>query len=155
MELKILWPGKTQNPSLRQLQAEYLAKILRLGRCRVIETREARGIGEKNSDRILSIESAGMEKHLEGDHLVCLTDQGKMMTSKKFAGFLEETTLNHPYPITFAVGGFLGLADNLLKRAGTRLSLSRMTFSHELTRIVLLEQIYRALSILKGLHYAK
>jgi len=155
MDLKILWPGKTRDPALRTLQSEYLDKIARLGKCRVIETREARGVSEKDPGRILDIEAAGLEKHLQGEHLVCLTDRGDMMTSRQFAGFLEKTSLGQPYPITFAVGGFLGLADRLLKRAGTRMSLSKMTFSHELTRIVLLEQIYRALSILKGLHYAK
>jgi 23S rRNA (pseudouridine1915-N3)-methyltransferase len=63
--------------------------------------------------------------------------------------------MSRPYPIAFVVGGFLGLADSLVERAQARLSLSEMTFSHEMTRIMLLEQIYRALSIIKGLQYAK
>ncbi|HHF52618.1 MAG TPA: 23S rRNA (pseudouridine(1915)-N(3))-methyltransferase RlmH, partial [Candidatus Aminicenantes bacterium] len=62
---------------------------------------------------------------------------------------------NYPYPISFVVGGFLGLGSEILDRADFVLSLSSMTFSHELARIVLLEQIYRSLTIINGKNYAK
>ena len=77
------------------------------------------------------------------------------MNSKQFARFLRKTSMNYPHSITFIFGGFVGLADRIIKRADILLSLSQMTFSHELTRVVLLEQIYRSLSMIKGMKYAK
>ncbi|MGB2906299.1 MAG: 23S rRNA (pseudouridine(1915)-N(3))-methyltransferase RlmH [Candidatus Aminicenantaceae bacterium] len=155
MQLKVLWPGKTRNGTLRELQAHYLKRINSLERCHLFETREAKGIPESQEAKIREIEASGLEKHLKDDYIVCLFDKGREMDSGQFAVFLNKTAMNQPHAISFVVGGFLGLADRLLHKADVRLSLSRMTFSHELTRIVLLEQIYRALTIIKGLNYAK
>ena len=155
MQLKVLWPGKMRSEPLRELQAHYLKRINALERCQIFETREARGIPESQEAKIKNIEAAGLEKHLKDDHVVCLSDRGREMDSGQFAVFLERTSMDQPYAISFVVGGFLGLDDGILNSAQTRMSLSKMTFSHELTRVVLLEQIYRALTILKGHNYAK
>jgi len=155
MRLKVMWPGKTRNAHLKQMQDFYLDRINSLERCELFETREAKGIPESQEDRIKDIETSGLEKHLKDDYIVCLLDRGREMDSRQFAVFLYETAANHPHAISFVVGGYLGLADRLLSRAQTLLSLSRMTFSHELARVVLLEQIYRALTIMKGRPYAK
>ena len=77
------------------------------------------------------------------------------MTSREFSSFLRGRAADAGKPLAFVVGGFLGLADRILERADLRLSLSRMTFSHELSRVILLEQVYRALTIIRGRHYAK
>jgi 23S rRNA (pseudouridine1915-N3)-methyltransferase len=77
------------------------------------------------------------------------------MTSAELAAFLEKVSRESSRTITFVVGGFLGLAERVLRSASRRLSLSRMTMSHELCRVVLLEQVYRSLTIMKGKHYAK
>jgi len=155
MKLKILWPGKTQNPDLRNLQQAYLTKIQRLETCELFETREAKGIPEKNLDKIQNIEASGLEKFIKDDYIICLDEKGTIMDSKKFARHMEHLSLNYPHEITFIVGGFLGISERLLKRSDLLLSLSKMTFSHELTRVVLLEQIYRSLSMIKGRKYAK
>ncbi len=155
MQLKILWPGKTRNRSLKELQDLYLKKINKLESCEVIETKEARGLPERAENKILTKEAQGLEKHLKDDYIVCLFDKGKEMNSREFAYFLEEKGSNSTRPITFIAGGFLGLADEILKKAHFLLSLSKMTLSHELTRVVLLEQIYRALAIKHGRQYAK
>ena len=155
VKLKIIWPGKTQNINILNLQSYYLNKIIQMDKCEIIETKTAKGISEKFPDKIKAIEASGLEKHLKDNYIICLLDKGKEMNSDQFAIFLQKTALNFPHGITFMVGGFLGLADSLLKKADLALSLSRMTFSHELTRIVLLEQIYRSLSLIKGRHYAK
>lgn len=155
MKLKIMWPGKTRNKDLKNLQEAYLKKIKKLGRCDLIETKEARGLVEKDSKKIKEIEACGLEKHIKDDYIICLFDRGTEMNSEEFACFLEETGLNASRCITFVVGGFIGLAERILKRADFLLSLSKMTFSHELTRVILLEQIYRSLTIMKGRQYAK
>ena len=155
MRLKILWPGKTRNTFLRELQNDYLKRINRLERCELIETKEARGVTERSEKKILSYEADGLEKHIKDDYIICLFDKGKEMNSEEFAHFLEEKGSCSTHGITFIVGGFLGLANGILDRANFLLSLSKMTFSHELTRIVLLEQIYRSLTITHGRQYAK
>lgn len=155
MRLKFLWPGKTKSPELRGLQGFYEARIRPLAAIEVIETREARGLEEKHAGKIKDLEARGMERHLEGAYVICLDDRGKEMTSDEFAGFFRSRERDSGKPLAFVVGGFLGLAERLAERADMTLSLSRMTFSHELARVLLLEQVYRALTVLGGRHYAK
>jgi 23S rRNA (pseudouridine1915-N3)-methyltransferase len=155
MRLKFLWPGRTKSPELRTLQDLFVGRIQSLSACRIVETREARGIDERFAGKIKDLEAQGLERRLEGAYVICLGDKGKEMTSRDFARFLRGREEEAGRPLAFVVGGFLGLADRLVERADLNLSLSRMTFSHELSRVVLLEQVYRALSINRGRHYAK
>lgn len=155
MRLKFLWPGKTKSPELRGLQGFYEARIRPLAAIEVIETRAARGLEEKHAGKIKDLEARGMERHLEGAYVICLDDRGREMTSGEFARFLRSRERDSGKPLAFVVGGFLGLAERLAERADMTLSLSRMTFSHELARVLLLEQVYRALTVLGGRHYAK
>ena len=155
MRLKFLWPGRTKSPELRGLLGFYEARIRPFASCEIVETRQARGIDESQAGRIKDLEAASFGKHLDGAYLICLDDRGKEMTSDEFARFLRARERESGRPAVFVVGGFLGLADAVLERADMRLSLSRMTFSHELARVLLLEQVYRALTIIGGRHYAK
>jgi 23S rRNA (pseudouridine1915-N3)-methyltransferase len=155
MKLKVIWPGKTRNRALDELQDFYLNKINRLESCELIETKEARGLPEQAREKILRKEAHGLEKHMKDDYIVCLFDKGKEMNSEEFAHFLQEKGSDSACCVTFIAGGFLGLADVILKKAHVLLSLSKMTFSHELTRVVLLEQIFRSLTIMHGRQYAK
>lgn len=155
MELRFIWPGKTKNPGARALQEFYLGRIRPMASCRVLETREARGLDERAVTKILDVEARGLEDRLNGDYVVCLVDDGREMTSLEFACFLAKRAEDTARPPAFVVGGFLGLAGRIVERADLRLSLSRMTFSHEMARVVLLEQVYRSLTIMKGTHYAK
>ncbi len=155
MRMKFLWPGKTKSQELRGLEAFYVSRIRPLTGCEIIVTRQARGIDEKHGVKIMEIEAQGLEKYLSNDYIICLSDLGKEMTSEEFARFFERRERQSGRPLAFVLGGFLGLADRLLARADLRLSLSRMTLSHELSRVVLLEQVYRALTIVRKRHYAK
>jgi 23S rRNA (pseudouridine1915-N3)-methyltransferase len=155
MRIKFLWPGKTKNPEIRGLEEFYVSRIRPLAGCEVIATRPARGIAEKHGARIMEMEAEGLEKYLGNDYIICLSDSGKEMTSKDFARFLERRENQSGQALAFVMGGFLGLADRLQGRADLRLSLSRMTLPHELGRVVLLEQVYRALTIIRKRHYAK
>jgi 23S rRNA (pseudouridine1915-N3)-methyltransferase len=152
--LRILWPGKTKNPEWRGLQEFYLARIRQLEPCELVEVKDARGLEDREAEKIMQIEAKNLEKHLRDDYIICLFDQGEEMNSRDLARFIGERIVS-PRPTAFVVGGFAGLAAGVLERADLRLSLSRMTFSHELCRVALLEQVYRALAILKGKRYAK
>lgn len=155
IRLKILWPGRTSDPELRGLQDRYLKKINMRAKCEVIETKEAKGISEKYPERILEIEADYLEKHLKENFVICLSDQGKELRSKEFARFLDKTSARTGKIITIVVGGFLGIGNKILSKADYLLSLSKMTYSHELCRVMLLEQLYRALSIIQRSQYAK
>jgi 23S rRNA (pseudouridine1915-N3)-methyltransferase len=155
MRIRFLWPGKTKVPEIRGLETIYTSRIRPLAKCEIIVTKPAKGIDEKSGARIRDIEAEGLEKHLGNDYIICLSDRGKEMTSEELARFLERRGRQSGRGLAFVVGGFLGLSDRLLARADVRLSLSRMTLSHELCRVVLMEQIYRALTIVQGRHYAK
>jgi 23S rRNA (pseudouridine1915-N3)-methyltransferase len=155
MDIKLLWPGKTKNAAFRDLQAFYLKRITALASCRIVETPEAKGLAERFGAKIKEIEARGLEKHLNNAYIVCLFDGGQEMTSVEFARFLERAAAGSARTVAFVVGGFLGIDPGLMDRADARISLSRMTLSHELCRIVLMEQIYRSISILKGRQYAK
>jgi len=155
MNIKLVWPGKTKNAAVRELQKFYLNRIRAFAPCEIIETAEARGLEERFGEKIKEIEARGLEKHFKDDYIVCLIDEGREMSSKEFARVLERCSAVSARTMTFVIGGFLGLAQRILKRADLHLSLSKMTFSHELCRIILMEQIYRSISIMKGSPYAK
>jgi len=155
MRLKFLWPGKTKSPEMRGLVDFYAGRIRTMAQVEIVETREARGLDERSPDKVMETEARGLEKHLEGVYSICLLDDGKEMASGEFARFLRARAEDTARPPVFVVGGFLGLAERIAERADLRLSLSRLTFSHELCRVVLLEQVYRALTIIRGRHYAK
>lgn len=155
MRLKFLWPGRTKNPEIRALERHYASRIEAHAACEFIVTRGARGIDERLAEKIMELEARGFEKHLGDDYVICLSDEGSRMTSNEFAEFLRKREWESGRTMTFIVGGFLGLSERILARADRRLSLSRMTFSHELCRVMLLEQIYRALTINRGYRYAK
>lgn len=157
MKVRFVWPGKTQNAAIRSLEEFYVGRTNNLVKCEVVVTKAVKGIGEKEAALIKRREAEEIEKHLRPDSefLVCLSQDGKRMSSGDFSNFLGDISQGVSKGVTFVVGGFLGLDRGLVEKADMVLSLSRMTFSHELSRIMLLEQIYRAMSILKGLKYAK
>ncbi|MDD8020592.1 MAG: 23S rRNA (pseudouridine(1915)-N(3))-methyltransferase RlmH [Acidobacteriota bacterium] len=155
MEILFVWPGKTRNASYRALQQEYLEKIKLFTRVNLVETAEARGLEEKWSEKILEKEARGLEKYTKDGYIICLSDGGKELNSKELANLIESKAMSPSRQIIFFVGGFLGLAPRILEKADLKLSLSRMTFSHELARTVLLEQVYRALNLIKGYAYPK
>jgi len=154
MRVDFFWPGRTKRPELRALEDFYLGRIRLLADGRVVVTPAARGLDEREKARILEIEAQGLEKRWKDDYIICLSDEGQDMTSAEFARFLAARD-REGRRLGFVVGGFLGLAERILRRADLRLAVSKMTLSHELCRVVLLEQVYRSLTILQGRRYAK
>lgn len=134
---------------------EYSQRIARMAAFELIETKEARGLKDDKVEKAKAIEAEYLMRHLKDDYLVCLSDRGKEMTSGEFTRWLKMKLETNVRPLAFIIGGHAGLADEILNRANEILSLSRMTLSHELCRLVLLEQIYRSLTQMKGWPYAK
>jgi 23S rRNA (pseudouridine1915-N3)-methyltransferase len=155
MKLQFIWIGKTKNASIKDLANDFLGRIKKYSRAEVLELRDREEVG---SDKQKLIEKEGEEilQHLEtGVFLIALDERGQEFDSYQFAEILEKHRLAGTKQLAFVIGGHLGLAEKVKKRANLTLALSRMTLTHELARIFLLEQVYRAFAILHGSPYQK
>jgi 23S rRNA (pseudouridine1915-N3)-methyltransferase len=155
MKLRFVWVGKTKRSPVKQLIQDYLNRIGKFGAVEVTEIRDrddvggdARRIIEKEGDDILSrIASAA--------YLVALDERGRELDSIKLAELIEKHRLIGTRQITFVMGGHFGLSNAVRDRADLVLAMSRMTLTHDLTRVLLLEQVYRAFTIIHDLPYQK
>ena len=141
MKLKIAWIGKTKDPAIRSLTTEYLKRISRYADIQ---------------DLTLADEAALLklrDKSRPAQTLVLLDSRGEQLSSEEFAKFLENHQDRNPQPLILAIGPADGFSEATRKAAHTMLSLGKMTLPHELARVVLLEQVYRAFTILKGHPY--
>jgi 23S rRNA (pseudouridine1915-N3)-methyltransferase len=143
MKIHLVLLGKTRRPEIRALMDDYLARIGRFAEVQQTELRE----DSAASVRKLSLEPSAT--------VVLLDDAGKPQTSAQFAKWIGETRDRGTREIAFLCGGAEGFPEELRKRASQKLSLSSFTFSHELARAMLVEQLYRAFAILAGHPYPK
>jgi 23S rRNA (pseudouridine1915-N3)-methyltransferase len=157
MNLVIVAVDKLREPYYKAGVEEYLARIRRFLPIEQIEV--PTGTGEESNGKgkgAIAREAAAIEKHLTtGGRVVTLEVLGKSLSTEQFAGWMQDAMTNSVPKISFVIGGAWGLGSSLSERADLRLSLSAMTFPHELARLMLTEQIYRALSLWKGLPYHK
>ncbi len=153
MRLRVIWTGKTRDAHLRALINDYLNRLSHFVKCEVSEFRESPGVQkkmgiDKDSRRI----SNGLH---EGGINVLLDPEGTEWTSQQLAKELRHWQDSGTKEVTFIVGGPNGVSAELSARANKRWSLSRLTLTHEMSRLVLLEQLYRAYTIIHGLPYQK
>ena len=153
MRLRFVWPGKTRDAHLRALSEDYLKRLARFARCEVTELRETAsgeikaGI-EKDSQRI-------SDALRPGTVTVLLDREGSQGTSEQLAAQVQQWQNEGAKEVSFIVGGPYGVSQQLTAAADKRWSLSRLTFTHEMARVLLLEQLYRAYAIVHGLPYQK
>jgi 23S rRNA (pseudouridine1915-N3)-methyltransferase len=143
MKLKIAWIGKTKGPAIQALTDDYVKRLNHYAEV------EAAPVKDESTLLRFCARDARPTRHT----LVVLDGRGKQLSSEELAKFLREHQERNPLPLLFAIGPADGFTDEARKAAGLVLSLSKMTLPHELARIVLLEQLYRALTILKGHPY--
>ena len=154
MQLKFLWIGATKDTRFAAAETRYLSRIRHSMPCELVTIREARKTDPRAHSAGLSREVEAIRQRLKKDtFLVALDELGKEMTSVQFSDFFNDLMVGPKQEVAFVCGGHLGLSEQLLGECDFRLSLSRLTLPHDLARVVLLEQVYRALSILKGLPY--
>jgi 23S rRNA (pseudouridine1915-N3)-methyltransferase len=143
VKLKIALVGKTKEASIQALTAEYLKRIARYT--------EVEGLALSDEAALLKLkEKSGTRP---AHTLVLLDSGGKQLSSEEFAQFLENHRDRNPQPLVLAIGPANGFSAETRKAASATLSFGKMTLAHELARIVLLEQVYRAFTILKGHPY--
>jgi 23S rRNA (pseudouridine1915-N3)-methyltransferase len=143
VKLRIAWVGKTKESAIQLLTDEYLK---RLSRCVDVQ-----GTALKDESALLTL--CGPDARPPKHTLVLLDSRGKQLSSEEFAEFLGNHRDRNPLPLLFAVGPANGFTAETRKEANLLLSLGKMTVAHELARVVLLEQLYRAFTILKGHPY--
>lgn len=143
MKIKVVWIGKTKDAAIQSLTDEYLKRLSRYA--------EVEGVALKDETAILRLcaRDARPSRHT----LVLLDGRGRQLSSEELAKFVGDYQDRNPLPLMFAVGEADGFSENTRKAAALVLSLGRMTLAHELARVVLLEQLYRAFTILKGHPY--
>ncbi|MBJ6724807.1 23S rRNA (pseudouridine(1915)-N(3))-methyltransferase RlmH [Geomesophilobacter sediminis] len=151
MKLKVLWVGKTQEPWVRAGIDEYSGRIKRYLPLEIQEAREEKGgvpqvMRERECERLAKILP-------KGGRLVLLDERGDALTSPEFANFIGKNRDQGTSDLVFAIGGAYGFTDEFRSRAHKTISLSKMTLTHQMVRVFLLEQIYRGFTILNGEPY--
>lgn len=151
--IKLICIGKVKDANLKALIDDYSKKINRYHKLEIIEVKDEPI--KDNEKNVLDIEADRALSKIDNDEYVILLDlHGKTMDSVEFANKIDKLFINYS-KICFVIGGSLGLGEALLKRANFRLKLSDMTFLHQMTRLILLEQIYRGFKILNNETYHK
>lgn len=154
MKVTLLVVGKTDAAYLREGIDEYTRRLKRYVNFEIEIIPDIKKAGtmatelqkSREGEQILMKDSAGKELHL-------FDENGEMFSSKEFAGFLEKKMLGGLKELVFVIGGPYGFSQDVYKRANSKISLSRLTFSHQMARLLCVEQIYRAFTILKGEPY--
>lgn len=143
MKIKVAWIGKTKEPAIQALTAEYLKRLSGYT--------QLEPLALASEAALLKLATPGADR--PAARMVLLDSRGQQFTSEGFARFLEEQQNRGSQPLLLAVGPANGFSDQARKAASALLSLGKMTLPHELARVVLLEQLYRAFTILKGHPY--
>jgi len=150
MKFRFVWIGKTKQKDWKALQEEYLGRLSHYVRCEIVDLKDT-AVGE-------SVETEGNRiiSSLNPSTFVCLMDvKGRSVTSKELAAQVENWQNGSIKEVTFVIGGASGVSSEVAAKADYRLSLSFLTFTHEMARVVLLEQLYRAHTIIRGFPYQR
>lgn len=159
MNISIITIGKLKEKYLKQGIDEYLKRLSSYAKIEIIELADEKApenlseiemeqVKEKEGERILS-------KISDDTHVIALAIEGKMKSSEQLAKDLDQLATYGKSKVAFVIGGSLGLSNTVMKRANDSLSFSKMTFPHQLMRLILVEQVYRAFRINRGEPYHK
>ena len=154
MKITILTVGKIKEKYLRDAIAEYSKRLSRYAKLEIIEVADEKtpdNASETVETNIKNKEAERLLKYIRDDaYLITLEIKGKQLTSEELAQKIDTLGVQGTSHIIFVIGGSLGLGEEVLKRSNYALSFSKMTFPHQMMRVVLLEQIYRAIKIMKN-----
>jgi 23S rRNA (pseudouridine1915-N3)-methyltransferase len=151
--IRIIFIGRVKEAWLKDQINEYVKRIGRFARIQVEEIKDEKILG-RDYEKIKRAEGQRLLKLLNDDYVVALDAEGDALESEAFAKALVKAK-HGSKRVTFVVGGALGLSKAVLKRADMKLSLSQMTFTNQMVRLLLVEQIYRAFTIAAGMEYHK
>jgi 23S rRNA (pseudouridine1915-N3)-methyltransferase len=153
MKLRIIWIGKTKSPGLSEIAKDMVQRLRRFVSVEITELKDPRTGDDR---RQLAAEEQKLLASLDAsDRVVVLDAGGQQWTSQQLATFVGKHLDNDPRKLTFVIGGYGGLTKPVKERAEKVWSLSPLTFTHEMTRVLVVEQLYRAMCILKNHPYSK
>lgn len=159
MNVKIFCVGKIKEKFYRDAIDEYvkrLSKYCSVSVAEVPDEKTSENASDTEIDIVKDKEGERLLKHInDRDFVIALAILGKQMDSVAFSKYIEDLGIQGKSSLVFVIGGSLGLSDNVLKRADYQISFSKMTFPHQLMRVILSEQIYRAMRIMKNEPYHK
>ena len=159
MKISIITVGKIKEKYLKDAIAEYSKRLSKYCKLEIIEVADEKtpdNASEVVEDQIRSKEAERILKHVKDDaFVITLEINGKQLTSEELAGKINTLGIQGHSHIIFIIGGSIGLGTEVLKKSNFALSFSKMTFPHQLMRVILLEQVYRSYRIINGEPYHK
>lgn len=154
MNIKVIVVGKTIKSYFNEAEAEYLKRLKRYINMEYVVIPELKNAKKLSPNQIKEKEEELIQKQITNfDYVILLDEKGKQKTSVEMSEFLQKKMNEGVKSLCYIVGGAYGFSDNMRKNYPEKLSLSKMTFSHQMIRTFLFEQIYRGLSILKNEPY--
>ena len=155
LKIKFIVVDRTRSAFLKQGESFYLERLQRYAQTEWLEVKPVKiRKGASAQEILISEGNLILKRFLARDYIVALDRSGRSYDSEGLAGRIEKLPLTHDR-VTFVIGSPLGLSRKILEAADEILSLSQLTFTHEMSRLILLEQLYRALTIIKGEKYHK
>lgn len=159
MKITIITVGKIKEKYLKDAIAEYSKRLTKYCKLDIVEVADEKtpdNASEVVEESIRDKEAERIMKHIKDDmYVITLEIGGRMLSSEELASTIEKLGIQGKSDIAFVIGGSIGLGKEVLKRSNYALSFSKMTFPHQLMRVILLEQIYRSYRIIKGEPYHK
>jgi 23S rRNA (pseudouridine1915-N3)-methyltransferase len=150
MKLTLLTIGKTEDNYLREGIEKYIKRLKHYTSLRIIELPDIKNAKNLSEDQQRAKETELISKNLSNtDHIILLDERGQELSSMQFSGFFNKKMVAGVQHLVFVIGGPYGFDPALQTRANEKLSLSKMTFSHQMVRLFFLEQVYRAFTIIK------
>lgn len=159
MNIQIICIGKLKEKYWTDAVAEYMKRLSGYATVKIVELKEARlpdKAGPAEEEKVKAEEGREILKSIkDGTYVVTLEIQGKQLSSEELASKIEGLGIEGKSDVAFVIGGSLGLSEEVSKRADFKLSFSKMTFPHQMMRVVLLEQVYRSFKIMRHEAYHK
>ena len=159
MKIKIICVGKIKEKYLKDAIDEYSKRISRFAKLEIIELADEKipdNASKAEEEKVIKTEGEKIAKHLSPkDYIIALCVEGKNISSEELAQKFSDITVSGASSITFIIGGSLGIDEEIKKMSNFKLSFSKMTFPHQLMRVILLEQTYRAFKINANEEYHK
>lgn len=159
MDIRLIAVGRMKEKYLNDGIAEYRKRISRFASFNIVEIKDEsapENLSAKELEKVKEVEGKRILEAIKpGEYVIALVVKGKRLTSEEFSALFSDVKLRGFSKITFLIGGSNGLSDEVMARADLSLSFSSFTFPHQLMRLILTEQIYRALTIEAGIPYHK
>lgn len=154
MKLILLVVGKTESPWLKSGCELYQERLKHYVGFQKIEIPELKSVSNLTQQQIREREGEAILKYIKlNDELILMDERGNEYSSEKFSAYIEKKSIYGTKNVVFVIGGAYGFSEELYQRADEKISLSKMTFSHQMVRLIFLEQLYRAYTIIKGEPY--